>query len=53
MQRVVGAEQLTGNGDDDVERAKHQPFHVVRLAVHDEQVDEDNADEEGDGLDNT
>jgi hypothetical protein len=41
---------LTCNGNDDVQCAAHQAFHVIGFAVHDQKVDQDNADEQGDGL---
>ena len=40
----------TGKGDDEVERDEHETLHVVRLAVLDEEVDEQDRDEEDNGL---
>jgi hypothetical protein len=42
--------KLTSNGDDNVQRTEHQALHVVRFPIHDQQVDENHANEQGDSL---
>ena len=43
-------ERRTGKGDDEVECHQHDTFHVVALAVLDEQIDKEHADKEGHSL---
>jgi hypothetical protein len=38
-------EKLTGESDDKIQSDQHQPLHVVRFSVLDQQVDEEDGDE--------